>query len=312
MRKEFRSLYGATEVIEDFEFAAATKARKEETYNRKPFEQVRIRLYQTKVDRAAGFVLATATVIVGLMALFNIITLTTPVLLSYLTVMVGVLLGAGVFESGRLGYLARLNWNHIDDLGASLPALVVRGHHRVHEEEVAMLRRARFGEPKRLMLIELWNRQRKTGTEQSSSVDREFDNLVKVHQDCDVRSAVSATPETWETRAGLLRRRCGKVNQRFFFENPLQVDVILTDDEAILSFPRGPGDRAFAVRFRSKGIVEELWEIFESQVGERTTARSVAIESDEDIQQVKTLMNEEHGKEEGRSFSSFPGSSFKG
>lgn len=301
MRQRFRSLYGTKGVVEQFPFAAATIARPEKTYNRNPFEELVIRLYKTRLDRAAGLVLATATVCVGMLTLVGIITMSTTVALAYLTVMVGVLLGAGVFESGRLGYLSRLNWNHIDDLGASLPALVVRGHHRVHEEELAMLRRARFGSPLKLLVIKLWNRQRRTGTDQSSTVDRELDLLVDEHPDCDVRSAVSATPETWESRSDLLQRRFGKVDQRFFLENPLQVDAILTDDEAILSFPRGRGDRGLAILFRSQGIVQELWEVFESQVGKGTTATSVSIDTNEDIQTVKNLVHDPD-----RSMSRFP------
>ena len=305
MRQQFREVYGTSG--EGFPFANATAAREETSYNRKWREGMRIRLYRTKLDRAAGFALGTATVVVATGVMFNVVKINTKQLLAGTMGLIGVLMGAGVFESGRLGYLAQLNWNHIDDLGASLPAFIVRGHHEVHQAEQMMLRRARtkVGKPRRVMMVELWNGQRSApGTEPSAAVEREIDSLVRTHPDCDVRTAVSATPKTWAQRADLLERRCGKMDQRFFQENPLQIDAILTDDEAILSFPRGKGDRGLALVFRSKGMVQELWDVLNSQVGDDTTARSFPIKSHDDIEKAKKWVHDN-----GRSV--FPESSFE-
>lgn len=303
MRNKFRLLHE-----DESPFADVTHARSEESYIRKKFEAMLIWLYLTRVDRAIGLVIASGAVLIGLGALLDIITISTRVLQAGTIALIGVLVGAGVFESGRLGYLARMNWNHIDDLGASLSATVVRGHHRVHEEEQAMLRRARFGKkpPGRLMLVELWNGQRSSpGTKQSAAVEEEVDRLIRDYPECEVRSAFSATPDTWPQRQALLERRCGKIDQQFFIENPLQVDAVLTDDEAILSFPRGKGDRGLALVFQSKGIVEELWAVFDGQVGGAKTAESISIESPDDIQKAKSWVNDEE-----RSVSAFPHSSF--
>lgn len=260
------------------------------TYNYSKGEDRRVRFYETRYDRLANLVLGLGGFLIGAAA-FIAPSLVKggdrDRLLACTVALSGGCLAAVGVQSGRTGYLQKKSINHIDDIGASLSTTIIRGHHQVHEAEAELLRCARDEGSRRVLLIDLWHRERRsTQTAEFDKVQHEARRYVE-ESDGDLLTAVAATKPNLDQCALLMRDRLGKAKQIFYFQNPVQVDGILSEDEAILSFPRKGTDRDFALHFRSPAIVRELWDIFEGQLLERSDIDAIAVRDESDIERIQ-------------------------
>ncbi len=202
----------------------------------------------------------------------------------------GVLMVAFVVQSGRIGYLIQEGRNDVGNLGAALKIKVVRGHDRVHEVEADIVRRAE----EELLTLELWNQRRMPVNSRHFVQVREaisdWINESKAHH---LRSAFSATTANWQQCKEMLTRGLGEpnVDQRFFFENPLQMDVTISEKEAILAFPRTSSDRGFALHICSRDVVRDLQDVFTNTVWANNSVESCEVSSRADLEHVRSRVH---------------------
>lgn len=201
----------------------------------------------------------------------------------------GVIAFALVVQSGRVGYLIRENRNEVEDLGASLKVRVVRGHDHVHEVEADVVRRATSD----LLTLELWHQPR------SSMNTRPFVELQEAIRDWIAASSdrrffglMGSTPRNWRQCRDIVRSRLEYPNasQRFLLGNPLQVDVTLSESEAMLSFPLRTADRGLALHIASPDVVQDLWDIFMHHAWESSDDNAIDVLSEADLVTVAERM----------------------
>ena len=138
------------------------------------------------------------------------------------------------------------------------------------------------------MTIEVWNQPRRTHTSEGfSHLQRSITARLRDDPEFSLQAAVSSTHVNWMQCRRILRERVdlGNASQEFFYESPLQVDLVLSEDEAILSFPKTGGDREFGIHIRSPRVVAELREIFSSHLNARSVS-SKRIRATSDITEV--------------------------
>lgn len=276
-------------LVDDPVAASAAKVRTAGSYQRTAATEWRIRMYSAKRDRAALVVLVTSLAIATIVATsFGY----ERVGISCVGASLALMSAHMAFQSGREGFRTSLVRNDVDDLAASLPAMVLRGHHRVHEAEQALVQRA-SNTGSSLMVLDLWTQPR---GDVDSSQYKDLQRAIDAYsQKCPgkLQMSVSATASDWPQQRELLLRR-SSANRRFFLQNPLQCDAILADDEVILSFPQGNIGRSFALRFKSAATVDELWRVFDNQVGNRTRVPHVPIDNEFDAQAIDELFQSHH------------------
>jgi hypothetical protein len=256
------------------------------TYDFTRWAELRERFYRTRIDRA---VLMIAGVLASMVGLLLILWPTTSERISGAILLSGgmVLLGQAA-QSGRIGFVGSLQRNQLDDWAASLSATFIRGHHQVHDAEAALARRARERRNRRLMVIDLWTRPRQSHTSHEFGVvQEEVLRYALDVEDGKLMAALACTKPNLDQMEHRLRQQLGIARQQVFYGNPLQLDVIITDDEAILSLPRRGTDRDLAFRFRSPAVVNELWDILQSQLGDRVFIESQPVRDASDIDCVR-------------------------
>lgn len=180
--------------------------------------------------------------------------------------LLGIGLSGFAIQSGRSGHLNREYRNDLEDLNSSFGLRVINGHHRVHQEEERIVRRAK----NEIYVLEQWYRPRtRNNTRPFSALQQALDDRVR--EGVPLRFAGGVGEENLGQFKEMVSSKLGKPNAevRFFLENPIQMDVIMTDAEAILSFPRENSDRSFALHFRNPAVVQELREIFETYAWNR-------------------------------------------
>ena len=288
MRKQFRFARDRLARSGGHGFEHASSARPANTYKYDRLEDLRIHIYESKLDRVLMAAAGALAVVLGVLSFGQTVTVSTNALLSSGVAVAGLVAAFSSLQSARSGYLAQRNFNFVDDLAASLPVSVVRGHHRVHEEEKAVLERARL-ERSRVMMLDLWTRPRQMHeSHEFAEVQQELDGLIDAAPKGQVRCVVGTNPENWPQTAELLQHRLGQVDQYVYLESPLQIDAVLTDGQVLLSFARPAGGRTLAFVVHSEAIIEELWDIVEAQLGE---TRCVVVREPADIDEIKALVH---------------------
>lgn len=288
-RARFRLAQAETDGLEHIYAKQNYSSRTENNREDAGLLRFRKRLYRSQIDRVFLVIVGLAGIGLGVVSIAKRTWLDGRSISSLTVVLSGVLVIAYAIQSGRTGYLVRENRDQLGDLSASLTVGIVRGHEHVHEVEAEVIRRAQ----EQLMTIDLWDHcRRSSNTEAFAAVQRAIDAWLTVSPDRRLRSSFAAASENWNQCKEIMRSRVNHSNvmQRFFMENPLQLDVVLSEREAVLSFPRHGSDRSFAIHVRSPGVVLELWEMFNAQMWEGEGAECRDIISRRDIDEVEHLI----------------------
>ncbi|MFZ0666931.1 MAG: hypothetical protein WAM97_14350 [Acidimicrobiales bacterium] len=138
--------------------------------------------------------------------------------------------------------------------------------------------------------MDLWLRARHSGnTVQFDEVQQSLLRFAEGASEYDGQVLVAAgtTKANLDRCEQLMRSRVSRTEQRFYFQNPLQFDAIVADDEPILSCPRKDTDRDFALHFRNPAIVRELWDILEAQQLNRDDVDAMAVRSKADVEEIR-------------------------
>jgi len=199
------------------------------------------------------------------------------------------------YQSGRIGYLSKKNWNHLDDMVASLPTSIIRGSRKVCEAEQALVNRARKRVGARLLIADLWSQPRKrVRSPEFDALQREITAFAKDAKDeaSRLEVAVTSTPPNWKDCEPWLRERTGRASQRFFLENPLQVDAVITDTEAVLTFARPDENRNFALHFRNRAVVSEFLYLFDAYLGQGSSTENIKVDGDDELERARRWMLE--------------------
>ena len=248
------------------------------------------RLYERRIDRY--FVLA----FVVIPSWFALQELRGPERLPALALLAGAAnLLFLTYLCGRLGYLSHKNWNHLDDMVASLPTSIIRGSRKVCEAEQALVGRARKRVGARLLIADLWSQRRKrVRSPEFDALQREITAFAKDAKDdvSRLEVAVTSTPPNWKDCEPWLRERTGRASQRFFLENPLQVDAVITDTEAVLTFARPDENRNFALHFRNRAVVSEFLYLFDAYLGQGSSTENIKVDGDDELERARRWMLE--------------------
>jgi len=200
------------------------------------------------------------------------------------------------YLSGRLGYLSHKNWNHLDDMAASLPTSIIRGSRKVCEAEQALVARARKRVGARLLVADMWTQPRnRVRSPEFDALQREITAFAKDAKDgvSRLEVAVTTTPPNWKACEPWLRQRTGRASQRFFLENPLQVDAVITETEAVLTFARPDENRNFALHFRNRAVVSEFLYLFDAYLGQGSSAENIKVDGDDELERARRWMREQ-------------------
>lgn len=269
--------------------------RDPQSYDYTWLENLKVRFYERRYDRILWILFGIAALGLGAFEILWPERLGLSEMTAAISALLGTLLIATSVQAARAGYLDQRNLNYIQDLAAALPATIIRGHHAVHQAESDLLQNARSARARRVLIADMWFRERQRDETVQFEQLRMQEERYASEKDAfggELLIATSATKWDIDKCSSLMEKRLGKAKQLFFFDNPFQLDAILSQDEVILSFVRRSSHRDFALRFRNSAVVSELWDIIESQLTERSDIESTLVVNQRDVENIQSRVSE--------------------
>lgn len=250
-------------------------------------EETRARIYQGRIDRLISIAASAIGLCVGLLVIVYPGVASERALLAVGVTLIALTLGALTVQSGRNGFLEARARHDLEYLRSALGLRVIRGHDPVHSAEAAVLRHARNNGFPRVLVTNLWFRERSEEfTPSFLEMQREVDLYLEECPEGDLRIALAAAKRNIDQCLNFARPRVGRAKQLFYVRNPLEYEVVMSDGEAIISFGRRGTDRDFAFHVTNASDVRELWKTLDAELTGRGDIEVVPLSDDAAVDDV--------------------------